>query len=108
MLIAHPGDGTHPDPDDEGNACGGGAADLGDTALMLLLSMLFASLVHKLLIETRFFLQPPRAFLAASPTVLPARIKQRCNMRILHCCCGQLPPSFCSCLKSWVSEDLPF
>lgn len=35
MLIAHPGDGTHPAPDDEGNTWGV-AADPGDTALVLL------------------------------------------------------------------------
>lgn len=47
----------------------GVAADLGDTAMVLLLV-----LVHKLLTGTTFCLQPPRSFLAALPAVLPARI----------------------------------
>lgn len=62
LHLDQTGNGTHPDPDDEGDT-------LGRQQILVLLLVL----AHQLLTDSRFCFQPPSSFLTALSAELPAR-----------------------------------
>lgn len=101
LHLDQTGNGTHPDPDDEGDTLGRQQI-LGALPWSCCLSWLTSSL------QTADFASSLQAASSLLYLLSSQLGQRRHNVRITLCCCWQLPPSRCSCLKIWVSKDLMF